>query len=114
MKRAILFFMALALVPFGLRAEPQMQRLSFAIMRNGTQIGLHEMEIATEGATVTVEFRTQIAVKVMFVNAYSFGYSGREIWVQNSFASFQSKTNDIKESKSKTGAYSSGGASDSA
>jgi len=94
MKRTIIFFMGLALAPIGLRAEPQMQRLSFAIMRNGSQIGLHEMEIATEGATVTVEFRTQIAVKVMFVNAYSFGYAGREIWAQNNFVSFQSKTND--------------------
>jgi len=77
-----------------LHAEPQMQRLSFAIMRNGMQIGRHDMEIATDGATTTVDFHTQIAVKVMFINAYSFGYAGRETWTGNAFVSFQSQTND--------------------
>lgn len=89
-----LLTLALALAATGLRAEPQMQRLSFAIMRNGVQIGQHDMEIAVDGATTTVDFRTQIAVKVMFINAYSFGYVGREIWTDNNFVSFQSQTND--------------------
>ncbi len=105
MKRTTIFIMALALAPIGLRAETQLQRLSYAIMRNGSQIGLHEMEIATDGATVTVDFRTQIAVKVMFVNAYSFGYAGREIWAQNSFVSFQSKTNDNGASHAVTATF---------
>ncbi len=89
-----LLTLALALAATDLHAEPQMQRLSFAIMRNGVQIGQHDMEIAADGATTTVDFRTQIAVKVMFINAYSFGYVGREIWTDNNFVSFQSQTND--------------------
>ena len=93
MKRIVLV-MALALAPASLHADPQAQRFAYAIMRNGAQIGQHEMAITTQGESVTVDFRTQIKVKVMFVNAYSFGYAGREIWTQNSFASFQSKTND--------------------
>ena len=93
MKRMTIF-MALAMAATGLRAEPQTQHLSYAIMRNGAQIGQHDVDIATEGEIVTVDFRTQIAVKVMFINAYSFGYAGREVWTQNSFVGFQSKTND--------------------
>ena len=93
MKRA-LALLGFALAATGLRAEPQVQRLSYAIMRNGVQIGQHDVDIATDGETTTVDFRTQIAVKVMFINAYSFGYAGREAWTQNSFVSFQSKTND--------------------
>ena len=93
MKGAILA-MALALCVTGLRAEPQVQRLSFAIMRNGQQIGQHEMEIARDGSATTVDFRTQIEVKVMFINAYSFSYAGREIWNGDSFVSFESRTND--------------------
>lgn len=93
MKRAALA-MTLALAATGLRAEPQVQHLSYAIMRNGQQIGQHDVDIATEGPATTVDFRTQIAVKVMFINAYSFGYVGREIWNGDSFVSFQSQTND--------------------
>jgi len=93
MKRGMLA-MALALCVTGLHAEPQVQRLSFAIMRNGQQIGQHEMEIAREGASATVDFRTQIEVKVMFIRAYSFGYAGREVWNGDSFVSFESQTND--------------------
>jgi hypothetical protein len=93
MKRVTLF-MALALAATSLRAEPQTQHLSYAIMRNGAQIGQHDVDIATEGESVTVDFRTRIAVKVMFINAYSFGYTAREVWTQNSFVAFQSKTND--------------------
>ena len=85
---------ALTLCATGLRAEPQIQRLSFAIMRNGQQIGQHDMEIARDGAATTVNFRTQIEVKVMFIKAYSFGYVGREIWNGDNFLSFESQTND--------------------
>ena len=84
----------LALCATGLCAEPQVQRLSFAIMRNGQQIGKHDMEIARDGAATTVDYRTQIEVKVMFIKAYSFGYSGRETWNGDSFVSFDSQTND--------------------
>ena len=85
---------AMMLCANGLRAEPQVQRLSFAIMRNGQQIGQHDMEIARDGGAAIVDFRTQIEVKVMFIKAYSFSYAGREIWNGDSFASFQSRTND--------------------
>ncbi len=78
----------------GLNAEPQTQRLSFAIMRNGMQIGQHDIFISTEGATTTVDFRTDIQVKVMFINAYSFSYVGREVWTDSNFESFRSQTND--------------------
>ena len=93
MKGAILS-MTLALCATGLHAEPQVQRLSFAIMRNGQQIGQHDMAIARDGAATTVNFRTQIEVKVMFIKAYSFRYVGREIWNGDSFVSFESQTND--------------------
>ena len=93
MKRAALAMM-IAFAASGLHAEPQAQRLSFAIMRNGVQIGQHDMDIVRDAAVTTVDFRTQIAVKVMFINAYSFGYVGREIWNGDAFVSFQSQTND--------------------
>jgi len=86
--------MMIAFAASGLHAEPQAQRLSFAIMRNGVQIGQHDMDIVRDAAVTTVDFRTQIAVKVMFINAYSFGYVGREIWNGDAFVSFQSQTND--------------------
>lgn len=75
-------------------AQSQPQRMSFAIMRNGMQIGQHDIRITTEGGTTTVDFRTEIQVKVMFINAYSFSYVGREVWTDKEFTSFRSQTND--------------------
>ena len=68
--------------------------MSFAIMRNGQQIGQHDITISSEEGTTTVNFRTEIQVKVMFINAYSFTYAGREVWADNHFKSFVSQTND--------------------
>jgi hypothetical protein len=94
LRAGLIALATLALAATSPKAQPQVQRMSFAIMRNAIQIGQHDIAISTEGATTTVDFRTEIQVKVMFINAYSFGYAGREIWTQNNFVSFQSKTND--------------------
>lgn len=84
----------IGLAASGLKAEPQVRHMSFAIMRNGMQIGQHDIDIASDGAVTTVDFRTDIQVKVMFINAYSFSYAGREIWTDKNFTSFRSQTND--------------------
>ena len=78
----------------GEAATPEKRHLVYAIMRNGTQIGQHEVDVTTNGKTTTVDFRTKIDVKVMFINAYSFAYTAREVWSDNAFASFRSQTDD--------------------
>jgi hypothetical protein len=92
--RRTLLAAAVTLASQCLRAEPDVQHLSYAIMRNGLQIGQHDMDINRDGEAVTVDVRTHIAVKVMFITAYSFSYVGRETWAQNHLVSFQSRTND--------------------
>ncbi len=94
LREGLIALATLALASSSPEAQPQVQRMSFAIMRNAIQIGQHDIAISTEGATTTVDFRTEIQVKVMFINAYSFSYAGREIWTDNHFASFRSQTND--------------------
>ena len=89
---ALLALATLALAASSVKA--QTQRMSFAIMRNGMQIGQHDIVISTEGPTTAVDFRTEIQVKVMFINAYNFSHAGREVWTDNNFASFRSQTND--------------------
>jgi hypothetical protein len=74
-------------------AEPA-RNLVFNIMRDGHQIGQHTMDIATDGKTTTVDMKTNIEVKVMFVTAYKLTYTAREVWTNGNFVSFQSQTDD--------------------
>lgn len=74
-------------------AEPP-KHLVFNIMRSGSQIGQHTIDIATDGKTTTVDMTTNIDVKVMFVSAYRLTYAAREIWTDGAFSSFRSQTDD--------------------
>jgi hypothetical protein len=74
-------------------ADPP-RHLVFNVMRSGQQIGQHMMDIATDGKVITVDMKTNIEVKVMFVTAYKLTYTAREVWTDGNFTSFQSQTDD--------------------
>jgi hypothetical protein len=74
-------------------AEPT-RHLVFNIMRSGHQIGQHTIDITTQGKNTTVDMKTDIEVKVMFVTAYKLTYTARETWTNGTFATFQSQTDD--------------------
>ena len=93
MKRFLLAAAAAAWALSAHAAEPP-RHLVFNISRSGQQIGQHVMDITTDGKVVTVDMKTTIDVKVMFVTAYKLDYSAREVWTDGNFTSFQSTTDD--------------------
>lgn len=75
-------------------AAPTVKRLAFDIFRNGDPIGSHVTTITVDGAQTTVDTRTSIKVKVLFLDAYHFDFTAREVLVGGKFASFASRTDD--------------------
>ena len=91
--KKILLAAAVAWVVPAQAAEPP-RHLVFNISRNGQQIGQHVMDITTDGKVTTVDMKTNIEVKVMFVTAYKLEYTAQEVWNDGNFTSFQSQTDD--------------------
>jgi hypothetical protein len=66
----------------------------YSVVRNGTQIGRHSVVMTQTGPTMSIDSATDIAVKVVFVTAYTLQTSSREVWTGDKFTSFNSTTND--------------------
>jgi hypothetical protein len=81
-------------IPDVAAAETPPRVLSFAVMRNGKQIGQYSMEIETVGKTQTVKFLTDIKVDVLMFTAYQMHHEGREVWTNGAFVSYKGSTDD--------------------
>jgi hypothetical protein len=93
--RAIVVGVGALLFTMGtLAAEPGAETLKFAVVRNGSQIGTHVIEMRRNGSEISVDQTTQIAVKIVFVTAYHFEQTAHERWVNNRVTAMDSVTND--------------------
>ena len=93
--RALALAAMLAFVASAVRAAPPADgRLDFAVIRGDEQIGGHEMLFRQEGDALSVDVRTRIAVKVLFVTAYRFEHDGQELWRGGRLVRLDSKTDD--------------------
>jgi hypothetical protein len=50
------------------------------VLREGEEIGRHELLFRRQGDKLAVDVRTRVAVKVLFVTAYRFEHDGQEFW----------------------------------
>lgn len=93
---AVLFLsMTLAIASLPARAAvPSGGQLNFTVLREGDEIGRHVLSFEKAGDDLTVNIRTKIAVKVLFVTAYSFDHEGREVWRNGHLVTLASHTND--------------------
>ena len=71
-----------------------LQRMSFAVMRNGTKIGDYSMNVTSDGKTQTVDFVTDIKVEVLMFTAYKLHHEGHEVWTNGAFVSYKGVTDD--------------------
>lgn len=78
----------------GLAAVPESGRLDFAVMRNGDQIGLHEMKFHKTGNDMQVDINTKVAVKIAFLTVYHFDHEGHEVWRGGNLLHLWSQTDD--------------------
>jgi hypothetical protein len=66
----------------------------YDITREGSNIGMETVDVERQGDTTTVKIKTDISVKIMFVEAYRYEHSCNEVWKSGQLASFKSHTND--------------------
>ncbi len=75
-------------------APPPGGILDFTVLRNGSEVGRHEMLFRSEVDGLKIDIRTNVAVKVAFITAYRFEHEGHEVWQGAHLARLWSKTND--------------------
>lgn len=75
-------------------APPPGGVLDFTVLRNGSEVGRHEMLFRNEADSLKIDIRTNVAVKVAFITAYRFEHEGHEVWQGGRLARLWSKTND--------------------
>lgn len=74
--------------------QPATETLQYAILRKGEQIGTHTVELKRAGKETSVNVATNVEVKVLFVTAYRFQYTGTERWVNGHLVELNSETDD--------------------
>lgn len=97
--RTITFFLpllALTISPAGADNPPAATKIHkvFDIIREGTKIGTDMVDIEQQNDTTTVKIKTDLSVKVMFIEAYRYEYSCNETWKNGQLVTFKSRTND--------------------
>ncbi len=75
-------------------ANADVKRTTFAVMRNGDQIGTHTIAIETNGAQTVVDSVTHIQVTLAFVTLYRFDQTEVEHWDNRQLLSLETKTDD--------------------
>ena len=76
------------------RSLPSEGRLDFSITRNGKAIGTHIYRFAQDGQRTTVDIRTDIDFRLLFIPVYRFRHQSREVWEGDRLKAMESETND--------------------
>lgn len=66
----------------------------FDIVRGTDKIGTDTIDIEHQKDTTMVKIKTDLSVKVMFIEAYRYEHSCDETWKNGQLISFRSRTND--------------------
>lgn len=74
--------------------------LAFTVVRDGDEIGTHEIEMKSNGDRTEVEIETDVAVKLAFITVYNFEHEGHEVWQGGRLVSYESRTDDDGTDKS--------------
>jgi hypothetical protein len=97
MRTAALYLTLFALLIMPARAEnaaaAKTHRI-YDITREGSSIGTETVDIERQGDTTAVKSKTDISVKIMFVEAYRYEHSCSEVWKSGQLVAFKSHTND--------------------
>src|SRR3984893_16913861 len=66
----------------------------FDIVRGNDKIGTATLDIERQNDTTAVKIKTDLSVKVMFIEAYRYEHSCNETWKNGQLIAFKSRTND--------------------
>ncbi len=67
---------------------------SFAVFRNGEQIGRHTLSFQHSGPNVTVATNIDFAVKLLGITAYRYSHRAQEMWAGDTFQYVATQTDD--------------------
>ena len=73
---------------------PYGQGQSFAVFRNGEQIGRHTLSFQHNGPNVTVATNIDFAVKLLGITAYRYSHRAQEMWAGDTFQYVATQTDD--------------------
>jgi hypothetical protein len=98
MRKTVFPFALLALLIVPARADnpaatTKIHRV-FDIVRGNDKIGTDTIDIERQNDTTTVKIKTDVSVKVMFIEAYRYEHSCNEVWKNGQLIAFKSQTND--------------------
>ena len=107
-RRALLCGAALTVLAWGLPAplaasapaspplfEPEDgQKLSYAIVRLGSRIGLHHFTFQRRDGRLVVESDLTISVSILSIQVYALNHKSREVWEDGRLVWFSGATND--------------------
>ena len=79
------------------RSMPSEGRLDFSVMRNGKAIGTHVYRFVRDGDRTTVDIRTDINFRLLFIPVYRFRHHSREVWDGDRLTALESETDDNGE-----------------
>ena len=85
------------------------ERLEFAIMREGAQIGHHEVAFRRNGARLDVDMRGEVVLKLAFITVYRYQQRRSESWLNGQLVSFTAWTDDDGEVTEISGTRAGGG-----
>jgi hypothetical protein len=67
---------------------------SYEVLRNGKEIGTHDISFHREGETLKVVSETRMKVKFLFITAYKYHYRSTERWTEAGLESVVTKVDD--------------------
>ena len=67
---------------------------TFRVIRDGTDIGVHNIAVTRSGADVQVAIDIELKVKILGITAYRYEMTNREVWRDGLMVSMDSKSND--------------------
>ncbi|ACK52192.1 conserved hypothetical protein [Methylocella silvestris BL2] len=73
---------------------PAKAQQTFDIVRKGDKIGSNVIDIERKGDTTTAKNKTNISVKIMYIEAYRYEHACSETWKAGQLTAFKSQTDD--------------------
>ncbi|MGC2833462.1 MAG: DUF6134 family protein [Methylocella sp.] len=91
-----LTLLALSIAPAGADKAAAAAKIHkvFDIVRKGDKIGTDTIDIERQNDTTTVKIKTDVSVKVLFIEAYRYEYSCNETWKNGQLIAYKSRTDD--------------------
>jgi Domain of unknown function (DUF6134) len=94
-RRLLLSLALLGASPASFAADqPYPPVVTFAVYRNGENVGRHVLTFAQKGGSQIVTIDSDISVRAMGLVAYRYLHHGNEVWSGDQLQSLQTKTDD--------------------